>query len=189
MTLDALSIWKSTFKDQVVPTEGPDWPDNKTDWYAERFDTPKLDLPGLTLAAPPLPAVLGKSAFKAIYSTLAVGLTQAAAIAIIASAWEAGLLAATVSVLPGDSIGVPTPATTWSAVSSSIFDPASITLGKAKILELIGAPNVDDAEDSLTPVKFREATLLLTVTTTGLDSTPPGSGGPLPLVDPARAVA
>lgn len=188
MTLEALSTWQSTFKDQVVPTEGSDWPDNFTDWYAERVDSPRLSLPGLTIAAPPLPVTFGKAAFKAIYSTLTVGLTQAAAMAIIANAWEAGLLASTVSVLPGDSIGTPSPATTWSSVTSCVFDTLSIAAGKNKILELVGAGNVDDALDTPAVVKFREATLLLTVTTTGLDSTP-SPGGPLPLVDAARAVA
>lgn len=187
MSLDDLQTWKQTFKDQVVPTGGDDWPDNLTDWYVGLFDAPKVSLPGLTIVATPLPVVFGASAFKAIYSNLTSDLSQADAIAIIANAWEAGLLTSTVTVLPGDSIGVPVPTTIWSAVTSTVIDAPSIALGKAKILELIGAPNAKDALDSQTPVKFREATLLLTVTTTGLDSTPTPAG-PLALVDAARAV-
>jgi len=188
VTLEALDIWQQTFKNDIAPVADDSWPDAFTDWYAERFDTPNLSLPGLTLAAPPLPVVFGKAAFKAIFSTLAPGVSQQEAMETIADAWEAGLLASTVSVVAGDSIGTPSPTTTWSSVSSSVFDAPSIAAGKAKILELIGAPNVGDAAESQTPVKFREATALLTVTTTGLDSTPGGSGGPLPLVDAARAV-
>ena len=188
MTLEALTIWKSTFKAEVVPTASPEWTTNMTNWYTDRINTPNLELPGLTLVAPPLPMVFGSSAFKAIFETLSAGLTQEAAMIIIADAWQAGLDASIVSVLAGDSIGVPSNATTWSSVTSSIFDAPSIAAGKAKILELIGAPNVDDALDAEMPVKFREATLLLTVTTTGLDSTP-SPGGPLPLVDALRAVA
>ncbi len=187
MTIEALNIWQSTFKDEVIPTDGPEWPSVFTNWYAARFDTPNLSLPGLTIASGNLPVTFGKAAFEAVFSTLAPGLTQAAAMAIIANAWEAGLIASTVSVLPGDSVGAPLPATIWSVVSASIFDPASVVLGKAKILELIGAENVGDALDAAAPVKFREATLLLTATTTGLDSTP-APAGPLPLVDTARAV-
>jgi hypothetical protein len=186
MTLEALSIWKSTFKAQVVPTAGPGWPDFLTDWYAQRFNTPMLSLPGLTIAGA-LPVVFGSAAFRALYATLAAGLSQSAAVNIIANAWAAGLAASTVTVAPGSSIGTPSPATTFSTVATSIFDAPSILLGKAKILELIGAPNVADALDSQTPIKFREATLLLTVTTTGLNSLPP-PGGPTPLVDAARAV-
>lgn len=187
MTLEALSTWKSTFKTSVVPTAGGGWPDFLTNWYAARFNAPRLSLPGLTIAAPPLPATFGSAAFRAIYATLTQGLTQSAAINIIANAWAAGLAASTVLVKPGDSIGTPSPATTWSTVASSIFTAASVTAGKAKILELIGAPNVADALDSQTPIKFREATLLLKVTTTGQNSVVP-PGGPNPLVDTARAV-
>ncbi len=185
MTLESLSVWQSTFKTDIPPTDGPEWPDSFTDWYAARFDSPNLSLPGLTIAAPPLPVVFGKAAFKSIFSTLTAGLSQSAAMNIVANAWEAGLLASTVQVKVGDSIGAPSPATTWSSVSSSIFDAPSIALGKAKILELIGSPNVADAKDAQMPVKFREATLLLTVTTTGLNSVTPTPG---PLVDPARSV-
>ena len=185
MTLEALSDWKTTFASDMVPVSDASWPDTMTDWYVARIDTPLLSLPGLTLAVPPLPVTFGAAAFKAIFSSLAQPITQVAAMNIIANAWEAGLLATTVLVKPLDSIGVPSPATTWSAVTTSVFDPASIALGKAKILELIGAPNADNAEDSLTPVKFREATLLLTVTTTGLNSVTPTAG---PLIDAARTV-
>jgi len=185
MTLEALSTWKSTFKTDILPVSDASWPDSMTDWYADRINTPLLNLPGLTLASPPLPVTFGKAAFKAIFQTLAQPNSQSVAMNIIANAWEAGLIASTVLVKALDSVGTPSPATTWSVVTTSVFDPASIALGKAKILELIGAPNEEDAEDSQTPIKFREATLLLTVTTTGLNSVTPTAGA---LVDAARAV-
>lgn len=188
MTINALSVWKSSFKAEVVPTDGVTWPDNMTNWYTAQFNSPKLSLPGITIAAPPLPATYGSAAFKAIYSTLAPGLSQSAAITLIADAWAAGLAASVVLVKPGDAIGVPAPATIWSVVTTSVFTPASVVAGKAKILELIGAPNVGEALDSQTPLKFYEATLLLKVTTTGLNSIPPPVG-PLPLVDAERAIA
>lgn len=185
MSLEPLATWQSTFKAQMPPVAVGTWPLSMTNWYAERFNTPNLDLPGLTLSTSPLPAVFGNAPFMALFSTLAPGLSQAAAMMIVANAWEAGLLASIVTVAPGSSIGAPSPATTWSAVASSIFDPPSIAAGKAKILELVGADNVADALDAQMPVKFREATLLLTVTTTGTDSTPSGGS---PLIDPARPV-
>ena len=74
------------------------------------------------------------------------------------------------------------PNTIFSVVNTTVIDPTSIALGKAKILELVTAPPVSDPQLSQFPTKFREATLLLTITVSGLDSTPPGGGGPLPLV-------
>lgn len=189
MTLEALSIWQSTFKTELPPVKDGSWPDSMTNWYTDRFNTPNLSLPGLVAVPDPTPAVYGSAAFKALFSTLSPGLSQSAAMQIVASAWEAGLLASIVTVSAGSSIGSPSPTTTFSAVTTSVFDPPSIAAGKAKILELVGAANVKDALQAQMPVKFREATLLLTVTTTGLDSTPSGSGGPLPLVDAARAIA
>lgn len=188
MSLDGLSTWKSTFKAAVPPVGDATWPDNFTNWYTARVNAPKLELPGLTIASGTLPVTFGSAAFLAVYATLAAGLTQAAAMGIIADAWEAGLNASSVAVVAGDSIGSPSPTTTWSVVNSCVFDAASITAGKAKIMELVGASNAADALDSEVPVKFREATLLLTVTTEGKDSTPSGSGGPLTLNDNARAV-
>ena len=186
MALESLTIWQQTFKDEVPPVSDASWPDSITDWYADRFDDPRLSLPGLTINVPPLPVVFGKAAFKGKIVELNPGLSQSAAMTIVADAWELGLNASTVSVIPLDAIGVPSPTTQWSSVTSSVFDPTSVAAGKSKILELIGAPNVDDALDAQFPVKFREATLLLTVTTTGLDSVAPT---PNPLTDPTRAVA
>ena len=134
MSLEALSIWQSTFETDIPPVADASWPDSFTDWYADRFDSPNLSLPGLTIASPPTPVVFGKSSFKTIFSTLAPGLSQSAAMNIVANAWEAGLLASTIGVVAGDSVGTPSPATTWSSVTSSLIDPASIALCKLKIL-------------------------------------------------------
>ena len=60
MTLEALSIWKSTFEDDIPPTKGPEWPDSFTDWYTARFNSPLLELPGLTIVVPPLPMTFGE---------------------------------------------------------------------------------------------------------------------------------
>jgi len=186
VTLDALDIWKQTFEAQVPPTSDPDWPDNLANWYAERLDTPKMSLPGITIAVPPLPVVFGKAAFRAVYATAAIGESKVQFASKLADAWGQGMQAATVAVKAGDSIGTPSPTTTWSVVSSSVFDTASIDAGENKILELASAPNVKDAKDSAIIQKLYEATLLLTVTTTGSDSVTPT---PNPLVDTARGVA
>src|SRR5690606_16770869 len=87
-----------------------------------------------------------------------------------ATAWETAILATPIVVGPGSSVGSPSPPTTFSVVASTILTPASIAAGKAKILELVTAPAVADATQSEFPVKFREATLLLKFTSTGLDS-------------------
>jgi len=188
VTLEAFTIWQSTFVAQVPPTDAPDWPDNLADWLAERLDTPKLSLPGITLAVPPLPVVFGKAAFRSIYSTAAAGDTRETFASKLANAYEAGMQNATVTVKPGDSIGVPSPTTTWSVVASSVFDAPSIAAGKNKVLEIASAPDPEKPEDSAIIQKLYEAVGLLTVTTTGSDSVPPPSG-PNSLVDTARGVA
>lgn len=184
MSLEALSVWKESFASQVKAVKDEAWKDNFPNWFASVFNAPKLSLPGLLIAVTPLPLTWGKDAFKAIFSTMTA---QSNGAVILGNAWEAGMLASTVQVKAGDSIGVASPATTWSSVTSSVFTPASIAASKAKVLEIAGALPTKNALESQAPVIFREATLLLKVTTTGLDSTP-SPAGPLPLVDAERAV-
>jgi len=184
MSLDSLDDWKTSFAAGVKGVKDDSWKDNLPDWYESVLNSPKLSLPGLEIASPPLPFTFGKAAFKAIFETMT---KTSNGPVVVADAWEAGILASVVEVKAGDSIGAPSPTTLWSDVTTSVIDPASIALGKAKILELASAPTVKDATKSHAPIRFYEATLLLTVTTTGLDSTP-GPAGPLPLVDAGRAV-
>jgi len=83
------------------------------------------------------------------------------------------MVASLAAVSAGAFIGVSAPPTLFSAVATTLIDPPSILLAKAKILELVTAPPEADAQDSLFPEKFRDATLLLTITVSGTNSVTP----------------
>lgn len=179
MAVDILQIWKDELANLPKVTD-TSWAANFSAWYADR-------LTGITTD----PAALVPSGFvftfaESIFAAQLIALTPTTSaldgIQGFADAWEVALNATTVVVAPGSAVPPPSPSTTFSAVTTTVIDPASIAAGKAKLIELVTAPPVADPQDSLFPVKFREATLLLTITVSGLDSTPPGSGGPLPLV-------
>jgi hypothetical protein len=99
-----------------------------------------------------------------------------------ADAWEAELLLTvypvSLSVSPGAFKPPSSPATLFSAVTSVVIDPPSIAKGKKKIIELAKAKKAGSPQTSEFAKKFREATLLLTITVVGLDSNP---DGPKPL--------
>lgn len=178
MAVDSLNIWKSTLSSLPKVTDGS-WSSSFSSWYANRI-----------IAISPDPSVLIPAGFLftfnvAIFSSMLSSLTPvptaAAGILGFANAWEAALLASTAVMGPGSALVPPSPPTIFSVVITTVIDPASIALGKAKLLELVTAPPETDANNSLFPEKFRDATLLLTITVTGLDSTPIPAG-PLPLV-------
>lgn len=118
--------------------------------------------------------------FASALAALAPSPSSAAGIAGFATAWESAMLASTVVVGPGSFVPPPLPTSIFSAVFSTTIDASSIASGKNKIMELVSSAPVDDAQNSDFPVKFREATLLLTFTAIGLDSEPIPPAGPGP---------
>lgn len=182
MAIDSLSTWKSTFD---ALAKQSDWTPDFSTWVDDRV-TSKMDLPGIGHASPPaFTFTFAKSTFKAALDLLVPVADVTVGITSFSVAWETAVIASVAVVKALSFIGTLTPATQWSSVTSTVIDPASILLGKAKIIELASE---DPDAPSKFPDKFRDAFLLLTVTTTGLDSTPTPTG-PLPLVDAARAVA
>lgn len=175
MPVDALAVWQTELRD-LSKTEDNTWAGNFSFWTNDRT-TSKMGL----LIIDQFIFTFARAVFES--ALLPLGPTPSALIGItaFANAWETAINASTVVVPVGASIGTPSPATTWSAVFSTIILVPSIALAKAKILELITAPVVADALNSQFPIKFREAFLLLQIQVTGLDSTPP-LAGPLPLV-------
>lgn len=105
--------------------------------------------------------------------------------AAIANAWETSILASTMTVAALSYIGTKTPVNTFSIVTSATFDPASISLGKVKILELALLEPTSDPLESLFAVKFRDAFLMLTVSIAGTNSV---VSSPAPLSSPAGTV-
>lgn len=170
MAIDPLSTWKTTLA-ALPKTADNSWADNFANWYADR-------IAGITTD----PSALVPTGFvftfaKPIFKTQLLALTPTpsalAGITGFANAWETALNATTVVVAPGTFKPPSSPATIFSVVASTIIDPASIAAGKAKIIELVTAPPVDDAMNSQFPIKFRDATLLLTIIITGTNSATP----------------
>ena len=181
MAIDSLQEFKTTFAD-LPKVSDPSWAGNLANWVDERV-TNKMDLPGL--GGPPRVYTFNKLVFQASILTMLPTNDQAAAILQLANAWASAV--GQMVVAPLTYIEPQAPATTWAVVDSSVFDAVSIEAGRQKILELQNAEPVADVLESPFPIKFNEAFLLLTVTTSGQDSTP-SPAGPLPLVDAARAV-
>jgi hypothetical protein len=113
--------------------------------------------------------------FAAALSGLPPTNSRPTAISTIATAWESAVLS---SIIAPNGVGIyippiPLPTTIFSVVTFTV-DPASVALGKSKILEFSSEP----PESDKLPELFREAFLQLKVNAIGLDSTTPT---PLPL--------
>lgn len=175
--IDPLPTWQSTLA-ALPKVADNSWAANFAAWYADR-------LTGITtnpanLVPTGFVFTFNQATFQAQLQTLTPQSTAAAGIQGFANAWETALVASTVVVAPGSFKPPATPPTTFSAIISTTIDTPSIAAGKAKLLELVTAPPVSDPNLSQFPAKFREATLLLTITVVGLDSQPPPSAGPGP---------
>jgi len=180
--IDPLATWRSTLA-ALPKVADTSWAANFAGWVADRVVSIETDA-----------SVLDSSAGfvfvfnEALFASQLIALTPVndalAGITGFADAWEAAILTtvfpATLNVSAGAFAGSPSPATTFSVVNSVVLDPPSILAAKNKIIELATAAPVADVNDSEFPVKFREAFLLLTITVSGLDSTP-APAGPLPL--------
>lgn len=177
MSIAPLQNWKDTFANlpKVADTS---WAANFAAAYA-----------GLITGITTDPAALVPTGFlftfaQPVFAAQLLALTPVgdalSGITGFAAAWEAALLASVALVLPASFVPPTSPATLFSAVTTTTITPVSIAAGKAKILELVTAPPVADAQDSQFPIKFREATLLLKITVVGLNSLPPPPAGPGP---------
>ena len=183
MALEPVKTWKSTLA--AVPlVADSSWATNIANWYLARIAFISPD-PTAFVAVGFL-FTFNSATFKTKLLTMTPTTDPAAGALGLANAWEAAILASTAAVLPGSAVlppPVPVPATIFSVVATTIIDSASIAAGKAKILELAAALPVSDANSSQFPIKFREATALLSITVTGADSTPTPAG-PLSLTAP-----
>jgi hypothetical protein len=178
--IDPLSTWNSTFN-ALPKVSDPSWSLTLANWYADRITGIQPDQTQLNTGAG-FTFVFDSALFAAGLAVLTPTLIQAAGIAGFASAWSAALATTiypvTLLVAPGAFIPPTTPATLFSAVTAAIIDPTSIVAGVAKINELA---TVSPEATSVFAEKFRDATLLLSITVTGLNSITPT---PTPLVAP-----
>jgi len=173
--IDPESTWISTFA-SLPPTLDSSWIPNFATWCFNRVQNNELS--GLLTASPPL--LFEKSVFESELASLTPTLSAVTGITNFATAWENTIVASQVLlVVPGDSVGSPSPATTWSVVSSALVNSGSISAGKAKIMELVSDKGALDVLNAKMPVKLREAFLELKGDVSGLNSVTPT---PQPLV-------
>ena len=195
MAIDALGpgpgTWKTTLA--ALPKVANDsWADNFAAWYAGRLtgiepDSAALVPVGFVFTFP-------ESTFADGLRALGPSEDALAAIEDFAAAWRTAIeemvYPTSLAVDVGTTVAPfsPAPNTTFSEITSVVIDSDSIDAAVEKIVELATASPVADPFDSEFPVKFREATLLLTITVTGKDSQPPPSAGPGPQDLEAAAV-
>jgi hypothetical protein len=100
-----------------------------------------------------------------------------------ANAWATTVQSSIMVVTPGATIGLPpSPANTYSAVTGTLLDPASLAAAKAGLVSDILKVKPDPKNANAFARAFRKAFLALTYTTTGLNSVSPT---PAPLIDAA----
>lgn len=179
MAIGSIADWRTAFA--AMPKVSDDsWKGNLAN-TVDGLVTSKLSSPGL-LNPSGQPAAVFTFAKSTFQSALSDALP-----ATLQSALAAALSASSIVVPVGSYIGSPgNPATTFSAVASAVLDPPSISAASAKLLELLNQTPVGDPDLAPGPATFREAFLLLTMTTTGTNSVTPTPG---PLTDAARAMA
>lgn len=176
--IDSLATFQSTFNDIPVGNDKDAGADAIAAWINDRV-TSKMSLPGITGVG--LTYTFDQTTFATSLKTMSNNNDKDGSIDSVAGFWKAALGIAAVAA--GSSVGTPSPATTWSVVNTTVIDAPSQTAGEDKMKELKTA---DISGDSPMAEKSWEAFLLLTITTSGLNSVSPTPG---PLLDPARAVA
>ena len=173
MPVDPLDLWKTTLA-ALPPSDGPNWTNEFSNWYASRIIGISPD--PSALVAPGFVFTFGLAAFQSGLAALVPTTDPVSGINGFASAWESAILASTVVLTPPADIQPPNPPATTFVVgllpTITIIDPASIVAGKTKLLELTSALPTDNPLDSQFPVKFREATLLLTISVNGYSANP-----------------
>lgn len=175
MVLPAKSVFESTLL--ALPKIATATYSNFTGWIAGNTDGNMI----LTNILPPAnnQFVFNQATMAAQMATLSPTASQSAASTAFFNALEQAILASVFTILSGSYVGTSSPATTFSAVTSVVPDPASLTAAKSA-----GVAYLNSTALSLTqPVManaVRTYLLALTYTVTGMNSLPT----PTPLVAP-----
>lgn len=173
--LEPLGVWKSEFASLGTVDIGT-WAASLASCVSKRT-TMKL---GLMQISGPVQYLFNQALFQARLSASLPTDSQNAAALQIASSWESAVMASPMLVLPGASIGAPTPPTTWSVVAA-VLDPPSVQMGKVSLVRSLSRIKaVDKGIDSQLAEALRNAFLKLSFTVTGINSLPI----PSPLVCP-----
>lgn len=181
--LDPSSSWSDQFNN-LPKVADSSWALNLAN-VVSTLTTGKLEIPSIQTA--PASFLFGIAAFKSALELLTPVGSAAEGAMNFANAWEQGLLASTMTVLPGATVGLPpTPANTFAPTPATMIDPPSIAAAKAGLVAAISGiapgPDANAFADS-----FRTAFLTLTCSTTGMNMVTPPSG-PQPLLNPFAPV-
>ena len=175
MALNPLSNWQQTHK-ELKKVINLAWASKNGDWYNGQLVSIATD-PSVLDTTTGFTFTFGVAAFVAALSAIPPTIDQEAAANGWASAWAAGMTAAVLVVSPGAFVPPPpNPTGTFSAVLTSTIDPPSIVAGQDIIADKMSKKQ--NGLNSKIPEIFREATLKLTITVAGSDSTSPT---PVPL--------
>lgn len=178
--VEPLPLWRNTLK-SVPFTDQMLWTSRLAQWAATRT-TMKLTLSNIV---GPVVYTFNMGQFDMLLKTCLTTEVKVVAAAQISNAWAAAAMSSPMLVLPGASLGVPTPATTWSAVVA-IIDPPSVMMAKMQLMQgLIQAEGVEDGYLSKMAEAFRQAFLTLSFSLTGMNCLPI----PTPLASPFTKTA
>lgn len=173
MPIEPLDTWINSYESKVKPVSTPDWSVNFADWYVSNItgispDPTALTAVGFVFAFPaPTFAAQILASPKPDFGTAWIN-------TISTMVYPVSLAVAT-----GTVYGPVSPATTFSAITAVIINPASIIAAQSKLLELLAVMPVSDNKLAKYPPLFREATTMLKIDITGMNSVAPT---PAPLV-------
>ena len=175
MAIDPVITWKSEWANLPIDPIGTLYPANIASFIGQRVTTK------LTLAPPFSGTVLftfNNATFMAGITGLSPSPTPAAGAAAFAAAWESAILASVIIIPPGAFIGVSSPATLFSVVTTvvPIVTPVAKTILQAA---LIAAPPALTALASAYPVELFSAFFNYQYLVTGINSIVPT---PTPLI-------
>lgn len=183
MAQDLLPIWKMEFESLPKTAIPGAWQSGFASYVSQR-------VMGKLMIAPP---VIGAStftfntaAFMAPLMSIVPSLDPVTGRTALANAWQAGVLASIMITAPGAYIGAPAPPTTFSVVTTTLVNPASVTAAYSTLLSgLMSIP--PSIAPSIIPDLLYAAFASLMFDLSGLNSILPPAG-PLPLLAPLTPV-
>ncbi len=181
--LEPLSGWRKTYKALEPRINQPEGIRELANWVNARVS-------GRLQIGPPL---VGNSSFTFARSVFEKGLKPAKPIRdvrqgrlLMANAWRQAVSQSKMRVDAGAAVGVVTPFTLFSSVSSTRIDVVSVSVGYAYLYKVL-LSTANEGDESRLPEYFRKAFSFLTFTIQGRNSVPPPAG-PLPLILPFARV-
>lgn len=176
MALNALSNWKSSYKNIPQSETKEDGVKNVSDWLEKQASLLVLDTSTVSSSS----YTWGKDLFKSYLETLSPTESKLA-VQELANAWEVSVIASLMVVQLGAYSGSATLATTWIAPPVVAILPTSVVAAKAvMVASLLQLEPVSSFDDVQIPEILRTAFLSLQFSVAGLNSVPPPTG-PQPL--------